>query len=247
MRVTRVTVRAEGAEREDLDLRRTSLRSSRIRPTSPLTAPDLPATMTSPVNASLIACCCCCRFPRARSRWVASVHLLTTKPKRIEGPRETSRAFFFLEKGSANGVKDSVIRELEGSVNRAEFEALADSLADSAPHEILARAVDRFPRITFATGFGVEGCLLIDLIARYDLHIDVFTLDTGLLFPETYALWRRLEERYRVTIRACVRRERSCSRRRNSATASGSASRNAAAECERSFRSPRRSRRSKRG
>ena len=28
------------------------------------------------------------------------------------------------------------------------------------------------------------------------LTVDLFTLDTGLLFPETYALWRRLEERY---------------------------------------------------
>ena len=28
------------------------------------------------------------------------------------------------------------------------------------------------------------------------------TIDTGLLFPETYALWRRLEERYGLTIRA---------------------------------------------
>jgi len=112
-----------------------------------------------------------------------------------------------LEKGSENGVKDSIIRELEGSVNRAELEALADSLADAAPHEILARAVERFPRITFATGFGVEGCLLIDLIARYDLRIDLFTLDTGLLFPETYALWQRLEAHYRLTIRA-VRPER---------------------------------------
>jgi phosphoadenosine phosphosulfate reductase len=112
-----------------------------------------------------------------------------------------------LEKGSGNGVKDSFIRGLEGSVNRAELEALADSLAASPPHEILARAVDRFPRITFATGFGVEGCLLIDLIARNDLRIDLFTLDTGLLFPETYALWRRLEARYGVTIRA-VRPER---------------------------------------
>jgi phosphoadenosine phosphosulfate reductase len=32
--------------------------------------------------------------------------------------------------------------------------------------------------------------------------VDVFTLDTGLLFPETYALWRRLEERYAMRIRA---------------------------------------------
>lgn len=58
------------------------------------------------------------------------------------------------------------------------------------------------PRLTFATGFGAEGCAIIDLIGRHDLPIDLFTLDTGVLFPETYALWRRLETTYGVTIRA---------------------------------------------
>jgi phosphoadenosine phosphosulfate reductase len=60
----------------------------------------------------------------------------------------------------------------------------------------------RLGRTTFSTGLGVEGCLLIHLIATRHLPIDLFTLDTGLLFPETYALWRRLELRYGVTIRA---------------------------------------------
>jgi phosphoadenylyl-sulfate reductase (thioredoxin) len=32
--------------------------------------------------------------------------------------------------------------------------------------------------------------------------VDLLTLDTGLLFPETYALWRRLEQRYGLRIRA---------------------------------------------
>ncbi len=58
------------------------------------------------------------------------------------------------------------------------------------------------PKLTFATGFGAEGCVIIDLIARHDLPIDLFTLDTGVLFPETYALWQRLETRYGVKIRA---------------------------------------------
>ncbi len=89
-----------------------------------------------------------------------------------------------------------------------ELQRLSVSLAGRAPHEILARAVERFPRITFATGFGVEGCALIDVIARNSLPVDLFTLDTGLLFPETVELWRRLEERYGLTIRA-VRPERS--------------------------------------
>src|SRR6476619_6447127 len=69
--------------------------------------------------------------------------------------------------------------------------------------EILTEASRRYaPKLTFATGFGAEGCVIIDLIAKHRLPIDLFTLDTGVLFPETYALWRRLEDTYGVTIRA---------------------------------------------
>ncbi len=68
--------------------------------------------------------------------------------------------------------------------------------------EILQQAVRTTPRIAFATGFGAEGCVIIDHIARAKLPIDLFTLDTGLLFPETYDLWERLEHTYGVTIRA---------------------------------------------
>ncbi len=47
------------------------------------------------------------------------------------------------------------------------------------------------PRLTFATSLGIEDCVVIDMIARARLPIDLFTLDTGLLFPETYALWEQ--------------------------------------------------------
>ena len=68
--------------------------------------------------------------------------------------------------------------------------------------ETLRWAAARFgSRLTFATGLGAEGCVLVDLIGRHGLPIDIFTLDTGLLFPQTYDLWRRLETRYGVTIR----------------------------------------------
>jgi len=76
------------------------------------------------------------------------------------------------------------------------------ALDGATPAEILRWASARFDKLTFATGFGAEGCVMIDLIARAGLPIDLFTLDTGVLFPETYELWRRLEVRYGVTIRA---------------------------------------------
>ena len=79
--------------------------------------------------------------------------------------------------------------------------AASRELEDSTPAAILQWASEHIPRLTFATGFGAEGCVIIDLIGRHKLPIDVFTLDTGLLFPETYALWRALEAKYGITIR----------------------------------------------
>jgi phosphoadenosine phosphosulfate reductase len=84
-----------------------------------------------------------------------------------------------------------------------DLEAAAFRLESHPPERILAVAAARFaPRIGFATGFGPEGCVLLHMIGRQQLPIDVFTLDTGLLFPETHELWRRLEARYRLRIRA---------------------------------------------
>jgi len=80
--------------------------------------------------------------------------------------------------------------------------AAAAALEGAPAVEILRWASAHVPRLTFATGFGAEGCAIVDLIARAQLPIDIFTLDTGVLFPETYELWQRLEARYGITIRA---------------------------------------------
>jgi phosphoadenosine phosphosulfate reductase len=83
------------------------------------------------------------------------------------------------------------------------IESLAARLADAEPEETLRWAVDAFDRtVTIATGFGLEGCALIDMAVRINPRIDVFFLDTGFLFRETYDLRRRLEDRYHIQIRA---------------------------------------------
>jgi phosphoadenylyl-sulfate reductase (thioredoxin) len=82
---------------------------------------------------------------------------------------------------------------------------MADAAVDMgtpSAEEVLRSAVERFgSRVTLATSFGAEGCVLVDLIARNKLPIDMFVLDTGVLFPETYALWKQLEAHYGITIR----------------------------------------------
>jgi len=57
-------------------------------------------------------------------------------------------------------------------------------------------------RITFTTSFGLEDQIVLHLIARGDLDVDVVTLDTGRLFPETYELWAETEDRYGIRVRA---------------------------------------------
>jgi phosphoadenylyl-sulfate reductase (thioredoxin) len=83
-----------------------------------------------------------------------------------------------------------------------DVERSAAELEEATAEQILGWAAGRLPRVAFSTGFGAEGCVLIHLIASAQLPIDIFTLDTGLLFPETYALWTELEQKYGITIRA---------------------------------------------
>lgn len=81
--------------------------------------------------------------------------------------------------------------------------AAAARALDGAPAlEVLRWAAATYPRVALATSLGPEDAVLLDLIARHDLPIEVFTLDTGLLFDETRALWRALEARYQRSIRA---------------------------------------------
>ena len=74
--------------------------------------------------------------------------------------------------------------------------------ADSwGAEEILDWALHRFDgKIEMASGFGPEGMVLIDMAAQLRPDLRVFTLDTGLLFPETYALMDEVEERYGIQV-----------------------------------------------
>ena len=81
-------------------------------------------------------------------------------------------------------------------------EAAGYLLDEAAPEETLRWAFDEFQEgVTIATGFGVEGVALIDMAVKINPRADVFFLDTAFLFPETYELRRRLEDRYQIDIR----------------------------------------------
>jgi phosphoadenylyl-sulfate reductase (thioredoxin) len=78
---------------------------------------------------------------------------------------------------------------------------LAGGLEGRPPEEILGALAPRFPgRIALACSFGAEDNVLVDVVARHGLPVELFTLDTGFLFPETQVLWTALEARYGVKI-----------------------------------------------
>jgi phosphoadenosine phosphosulfate reductase len=66
----------------------------------------------------------------------------------------------------------------------------------------LREAVNRYAPVSFASSMGAEDMVLTDLIYRNDLDIEIFSIDTGRLPQETYALMAATEKQYgrRVTI-----------------------------------------------
>ena len=69
--------------------------------------------------------------------------------------------------------------------------------------ELVAAALDALhPTIAIACSFQQEEAVLLDMAFSARSDVRVFALDTGVLFPETYATWRGVEERYGIEIEA---------------------------------------------
>ena len=67
--------------------------------------------------------------------------------------------------------------------------------------EVLAHAVEHHhPDLVMACSFQKEETVLIDMLMAIEPRARVFTIDTGVLFPETYEVWRNLEDRYGLRI-----------------------------------------------
>src|SRR4051795_12351416 len=63
--------------------------------------------------------------------------------------------------------------------------------------EILRFCVETFPgQVALASSFQKEETVLLDMLFALDPKARVFAIDTHHLFPETYAYWREVEERY---------------------------------------------------
>ncbi|MBT4989915.1 MAG: phosphoadenylyl-sulfate reductase [Rickettsiales bacterium] len=59
-----------------------------------------------------------------------------------------------------------------------------------------------FPgRAIFSTSFSIEDQIITHIIGTNKLDIDIFTLDTGRMFDETYEVWQQTKEKYNINIK----------------------------------------------
>ncbi len=82
-----------------------------------------------------------------------------------------------------------------------EIRSASMRLEHAPPEEVLAWAFETFgDNIVTSTGFGLSGVALMHMLASVRVGAIVFYLDTDLLFPETYELKNKLEERLDIEI-----------------------------------------------
>ena len=83
--------------------------------------------------------------------------------------------------------------------NIAEFQ---DTLSDKSGLEVLKWTESTFEKkAVFATSLGAEDQVITDLIVRHNLDIEIFTLDTGRMFNESYDLIEATEKKYGIKIK----------------------------------------------
>ncbi len=74
-------------------------------------------------------------------------------------------------------------------------------LETAEPADVIRWAVSRYgDRLTMATAFGPEGCLILHWLATIGPETFVFNLETGYQFQETLTLREQIRERYGITV-----------------------------------------------
>ncbi|OIN59591.1 phosphoadenylyl-sulfate reductase [Arsenicibacter rosenii] len=81
------------------------------------------------------------------------------------------------------------------------MESLSSYLDGKTEVDALRALADLYPgKVVFSTSLGYEDQVITDMICKHNIPIRIFTLDTGRLFPETYSVWKKTNDRYGIQI-----------------------------------------------
>jgi len=85
---------------------------------------------------------------------------------------------------------------------KLQIESWNDALKDKSAQEVTGHFLDHFgPRVVFSTSLGLEDQVLTDMVVGHRPGAEIFTLDTGRLFPETYELIARTNQHFGIHMR----------------------------------------------
>jgi phosphoadenosine phosphosulfate reductase len=74
-------------------------------------------------------------------------------------------------------------------------------LEAATAEEVLDHGVQRFhPRLSLACSFQKEESVLMHMLTAIRPDVRAFTIDTGVLFPETLSTWKAFEDRFGVKL-----------------------------------------------
>ena len=80
-------------------------------------------------------------------------------------------------------------------------EMVVPDLERASAQEVLAWGVERFgDQLTMACSFQKEETVLVHMLCELTPAPRLFTIDTGVLFPETLETWKRFEDRFGARI-----------------------------------------------
>ena len=84
-------------------------------------------------------------------------------------------------------------------ITEIEIAEAAEKLEKATAQEVVQWAANKFgSKLALASSFGAEDVALIDIIAKIDKNVKVFTLDTGRLHQETYNIIDAVREKYGI-------------------------------------------------
>ena len=83
-----------------------------------------------------------------------------------------------------------------------DIQTLQIQLQDKNPGQILKTALEHVDKIAISFS-GAEDVVLIDMAVKLKRTIQVFSLDTGRLHPQTYRFIDRVRQHYQLEILIC--------------------------------------------
>lgn len=87
-------------------------------------------------------------------------------------------------------------------MNKEDIDKLNKQLSRATAEEVLEYFLQEYgDKITFASSLGAEDQVMTHMIAAIDKTANIFMLDTGRMFPETYDVLARTTKRYDINIK----------------------------------------------